>query len=112
MKLVGKKQNIDLVWKLIDKEVGFWIMYTWAALDDNAKYAKILWTITELCLNREFQPVEQKNFHSLEIFVCIHGLMINKVMQRNVWNERVSWQTRRLSNYTKYLVHAAMTITS
>ena len=30
-----------------------WIMYTWAALKDNAKRAKILWTITEPCLNRE-----------------------------------------------------------
>ena len=28
--------------------------YTWAALKDNAKQAKILWTITEPCLNREF----------------------------------------------------------
>ena len=29
-------------------------MYTWAALNDNAKQAKILWTITEPCSNREF----------------------------------------------------------
>ena len=26
-------------------------MYTWGALNDNAKEAKILWTITEPCLN-------------------------------------------------------------
>ena len=31
-----------------------WITYTWAALKDNAKQAKILWTITEPCSNREF----------------------------------------------------------
>ena len=31
-----------------------WIMYTWAALNDNVKWAKILWTITEPCSNREF----------------------------------------------------------
>ena len=31
-----------------------WITYTWAALKDNVKQAKILWTITEPCLNREF----------------------------------------------------------
>ena len=30
------------------------IMYTWVALKDKAKQAKILWTITEPCLNREF----------------------------------------------------------
>ena len=31
------------------------IMYTWDALNVNAKEAKILWTITEPCSNREFQ---------------------------------------------------------
>ena len=34
------------------------------------------------------------------------------VMQRNVWNDIVSWRTRRLSNSTKYLLHALMTTTS
>ena len=34
------------------------------------------------------------------------------VMQRNVWNDIVSWRTRRLSNSTKYLLHASMTTTS
>ena len=34
-----------------------WIMYTWVALNDNVKCAKILWTITEPCLNREFLRV-------------------------------------------------------
>ena len=33
-------------------------------------------------------------------------------MQRNVWNDIVSWQTRRLNNSTKYLLHASMTTTS
>ena len=33
-------------------------MYTWAALKDNAKQAKILWTITEPCSNREFPREE------------------------------------------------------
>ena len=33
-------------------------------------------------------------------------------MQRNVWNDIVSWQTRRLSNSAKYLLHASMTTTS
>ena len=31
-----------------------WIMYTWAALNDNSKWEKIFSTITETCLNREF----------------------------------------------------------
>ena len=31
---------------------------------------------------------------------------------KEVWNDIVSWQTRRLSNSTKYLLHASMTFTS
>ena len=34
------------------------------------------------------------------------------VMQGSVWNDIASWQTRRLSNSTKYLLHASMTTTS
>ena len=33
------------------------------------------------------------------------------VMQRSVWKDIVSWRTRRLSNSTKYLLHASMTTT-
>ena len=32
-----------------------------------------MWTITEPCLNREFPRWEQKNFHTLRIFVFLHG---------------------------------------
>ena len=55
---------------------------------------------------------EMKNFHNPRIFVFLHGLMTWLVMQRRVWNDIVSWQTRRLSNSTKYLLHAMMTIIS
>ena len=42
-KLAGKIQNIDPMWKLLNKKSIwenqhlFWIMYTWDALNDNAK---------------------------------------------------------------------------
>ena len=60
-----------------------WIMYTWAALKDNVKLAKILWTITEPCLNLEFPLKEVTNFHTPIIFVFLRGLMTWKVMRRN-----------------------------
>ena len=75
IKLVGKKQNLDPMWKLLNKEVIWenqhlsWIMYIWVALNDNAKQAKILWTITEPCSNREFLRENQRNCHTLKIFV-------------------------------------------
>ena len=33
-------------------------------------------------------------------------------MQKSVWNDIVSWRIRRLSNSTKYLLHASVTTTS
>ena len=60
IKLAGKKQNIDPMWKVLNKEVdlgeptSFLDHEYLAALNDNAKQAKILWTITEPCSNREF----------------------------------------------------------
>ena len=36
---------------------------------------------------------EQKNGHSLKIFVFLHGLLIWRVMQRNVWSDIVSYKT-------------------
>ena len=89
-----------------------WITYAWAALKDNAKQAKILWTVTEPCSNHEFPRGEWRNYHSLKIFEFLHGLMTWLVMQRHVWNDIVSWQTRRLNNSIKYLLHASMTTTS
>ena len=44
-----------------------------------------------------------------QFFVFLHGVMTWLVMQRIVWNDIVSWQTRRLNNSTKYLLHASMT---
>ena len=61
-----------------------WIMYTWAALKEKAK---ILWTITEPCLNLEFLRGDQRNYHSLKIFVFLHGLMTWLVVQRSVCND-------------------------
>ena len=98
------------IWE--NQHLSWIIMYTWGALNDNAKQAKILWTITEPCLNREFPRGEQKSFHTLRIFVFLHGLMIWRVMQRHVWSDIVSQQIRRLNNSTKYLLHASMTTTS
>ncbi len=63
------------------------IMYTWDELKDDAKYAKILLTITEPCSNREFPREGQKNCHSLKMFVFLDDLMIWRVMQRNMWSE-------------------------
>ena len=42
----------------------------------------------------------------------LHGLMVWKVMQWNLWSDTVSYPTRRRNNSIKYLLHASMTTTS
>ena len=69
----------------------------------------ILWTITELFLNREFQRGDWKNYHSLKIFVFLHGSLTWVVMQRNVWNDIVSWQKDDSTTLQQYLLHTSMT---
>ena len=53
-----------------------------------------------------------EKLHYSENFRIIHGLMIWKVKLRNAWSDIVSWQTRRLNNSTKYLLHSSLTTTS
>ena len=64
----GKHSTKKLIW---ESQHLSWIMYTWDALKDNAKQAKILWTITEPCSNREFPERQFEKIlldHGLEVF--------------------------------------------
>ena len=102
IKLAGKKQNLDPMWKILNKEV------------DLGEPTSFLDHVYLGCTQRQCEiSVEQKSFHTLRIFVFLHGLMTWLVMQRNVWNDIVSWQTRRLNNSKKSIqLHASMTTTS
>ena len=84
-----------------------------------AMHSKTMWNKQEYCGQLQshvwianFCGREQKSFHTLRIFVFLDGLMIWNVMQRNVWSDIVSKQTRRLNNSKKYLLQASMTTTS
>ena len=114
--LAGKKQNINPMWKLLNKEVD-WREPT-SFLDHvdlgftQRQCEMSMLTITEPCLNPEFLQEQLKNYHARKIIVFLRGLMTWKVMPRIVWNDTVSWQTGRLNNSTNYILHALMTTTS
>ena len=55
-----------------------------------------------------FRGENWKTSTLLRFFVLLHGLWIWRVMQRYVWNDIVSFQTRRLNNSTQYQLHASM----
>ena len=119
IKLAGKKQNLDPMWKVLNKEV------------DLGEPTSFLDHVYLGCTQRQCQTSKdtvdnnrnmfesrisagesERNYHSFNIFVFLHGLMTWLVMQRSVWSDIVSWQTRRLNNSAKYLLHASMTTTS
>ena len=75
-------------------------MYTWDALKDSVKYAKMLLT------GRTEKPPFSENLRISSWSYDMEG------HARKCVNDIVSWQTRRLNNSTKYILHASMTITS
>ena len=118
IKLAGKKQNIDPMWKVLNKEVdlgeptSFLDHVYLGCTQRQCEISKDIVDNYRTMFESRISAGELKNYHTRKIFVFLRGLTIWKVMPRNVWNDIVSWQTGRLNNSTKYLLHASMTITS
>ena len=119
IKFAGKKQIINPMWKVLNTEVDF------------GEPTSFLDHVYLVCTRRQseiskdivdnyrtmFEPrisagATEKTTTLRESAYFFVVLRYGKVMPRNVWNEIVSWQTRRLNNSTKYLLHASMTIIS
>ena len=55
----GRYSWKTLIWENQDHS---FTMFIWVALNENAKQAKILWTIAEICLNPGYQLEEKQNW--------------------------------------------------
>ena len=112
IKLVGKKQNLDQNVESIQHSS--LTTSIWIALNENVKKAKMLSTITEICLSPESLQEQKKNYivQGNLAQTSAHGPMIWILMQRNVWSGIASWPIKQLSNHTKFQFHALMTIIS
>ena len=74
--------------------------------------AKILWTITWMCLNPKSLQEPLKSYPTLRNLapkIIFNVPMIWKVMRRNLWSDIVNWRTKQLNNYTKSQHRAWMT---
>ena len=118
IKLAGKKQNIDPMWKLLNKEVDLGEPTSFldhVYLGCTPRQCEISKDIVDnyraMFESRISAGSTEKVPYSKNFRISSWGLMIWRVMQRNVWSDIVSWQTKRLSNSTKYLLHASMTTT-
>ena len=113
IKLAGKKQNINPMWKALNTQVdlgeptSFLDHVYLGCTQRKCEISKDIVDNYRTMSNREFPRGEQRNYHSLKIFVFLQGLMTWLVMQRNVWNDVLSWQTKRLNNFKKriYSMH-------
>ena len=118
MKLAGKKQNLDPMWKLLNKEVDLGASISFlnhvnlGCTQRQCEISKDIVDNFRTMFEWRISAGRAEKYHSLKIFVFLHGLMTWLVMQRSGWNDIVSWQTKRLSSSTKCLLHASMTATS
>ena len=117
IKLAGKKQNIDPIWKILNEEVdlgeptSFLDHVYLGCTQRQCEISKDIVDNYRTLFESRISAVRKENYHSLKIFVFLHGLMTWLVMQRNVWNDIVNWQIRRLNNSTKYPLYASTTTT-
>ena len=117
-KLAGKKQNINPMWKVLNKEVdlgeptSFLDHENLGCTQRQCERSKdIVDNYRAMFESRISAEGTEKNYHVRKICVFLRGPTIWKVMPRNVWNVVVSWQTRRLNHSTQYLLPASMTTT-
>ena len=118
IKLAGKKQNLDPMWKVLSKEVDLERTNIFPGSCILVLHSTTMRNKQRYCGQMQ-NHVRIANFsgrtreisiHS-KSFVFLHGRMTWWVMQRSVWNDTASWQTSRPNNSTKYPPHAPMTTT-
>ena len=60
------------------------------------------WQLQNHVWIQNFRRSKLKNYQARKIYVFLRGHMTWKVMPRNVWNDIVSWRTKRLNYCIKY----------
>ena len=119
IKLAGKKQNIDPDVENYSTKKSIWENHHLPGSCILGMLSKTMWNKQGYCGQLQnhvwianFRAGRTEKLPYSENFrISFMVLMIWKVMQRNVWSDIVSWQTRRHNNSTKYLLHASMTTT-
>ena len=118
IKLAGKTQNINPMWKVLNKEVdlgeprSFLDHVYLGCTQRQCEISKDTVDNYRTMFESRISAGATEKLPCSENYVSLRGPMTWKVMQRNVWNDIVSWRTKRLNNSAKYLLHALMTIIS
>ena len=117
IKLAGK-QNINPMWKVLNKEVdlgeptSFLDHVYLGCTQRQCQISKDTVDNYRTMFESRISAGAAEKYHARRICVFLRGPMTWKVMPRNAWNDIVSWRTKRLNSSTKYLHRALMTIIS
>ena len=115
IKLAGKKQNINPMWKVLNKEVdlgeptSFLDHVYLGCTQRKCKISKDIVDNYRTMFESRISTATEKYF-ARKICVFLHGLMMWKVMQSNVWSDIANWVKEQLNSYTKSQLHALTTI--
>ena len=117
-KLAGKKQSLDPMWKVLNKEVdlgeptSFLDHAHWRCTQRPCEISKDIVDNYRTMFESRISAgrLEKLPFpHNPHVSSWSYDMVGHA---KNVWSDIVSWRTRRLINSTKYLLHASMTTTS
>ena len=118
IKLAGKKQNINPMWKLLIKEVdlgeptSFFDHVYLGCTQRQCQTRKHTVDIYRTMFESRISAGATGNYQAWKIRIFVRGPTTWKVMPRSVWNDIANWRTKPLTNYTKYQRHELTTINS
>ena len=108
-KIGWKETNLDPMLKLLNKRIRFRRVHIFpgscVCLGCNPRQCQTSKDIVDnhriMFESRIFAVGSEKNHHTPQIFVFLHGLMIWNVMQRNVWSDIASHQNKTFQQFYK-----------
>ena len=103
-KLAGKTQNINPMWNIevdLGEPTSFLDHVYLECTQRQCQISKDIVDNYRTMFESRISAWATKNYHVRKIYVSLHGLMIWRVMPKNVWNDIVRWQTGRLKQLYK-----------
>ena len=115
IKLAGKKENINPMWKVCNEEVDLGEPTSFldhVNLGCTQRHCETRKHIVDNCRTMFESRIWAGATEKLPLWIFLHGPTTRKVMPRSVENFFVNWRTKLLNNCTKYQLHALMTTNS
>ena len=118
IKPAGKKQNVNPMWKVLNKEVdlgeptSFLDHVYLGCTQRQCEISKDIVDNYRAMFESRISEGRTEDYLIRKICVILRGHMTWKFTPRKVWNDIVSWRTKRLNKCTECQPHALTTIIS